>query len=259
MKRSSLSNRTLAALAALTALSSAIVIGCADSPPQGLKPQGTPIDDPTKDIPETEAPYSAGADNTHDHFNDLGANGARDPFDILAQRQEEGPPEIRTRLHSCQKLQVAAVRSLLSSLGVNLDATGDPAPAGQLLAGGTGALGVANYDARVGETVVWSSAGAAKLFDIFVQAAPEIIANITDPTKAPACVLNGVSNPMFDPADGSCVRESLSCIMGRPVREEDLILCDLMVAQANPNDMADVARKRVLAVAAFLSAAHTCE
>ena len=35
-----------------------------------------------------------------------------------------------------------------------------------------GALGAANYDARVGETIVWSSAGAAKLFDIFVQAAP---------------------------------------------------------------------------------------
>jgi hypothetical protein len=64
---------------------------------------------------------------------------------------------------------------------------------------------------------------------------------------------------MFDAGDGSCVRESLSCIMGRPAREEDLILCDLMVAQANPNDMADVARKRVIAVAAFLSAAHTCE
>src|SRR5688572_15221640 len=114
MKQSS-KNRTLAALAALTALSGAMVIGCADAPPPTIKPQGTPIDDPTKAIPEAEAPYSAGVDNTHDHFNDLGANGARDPFDILAQRQEEGPPEIRTRLHSCQKLQIAAVRSLLSS------------------------------------------------------------------------------------------------------------------------------------------------
>src|SRR5215207_9705342 len=145
MKLLNLTHRTFAALAALTALSGAVVIGCNNEAPQSIKPKVTPIDDPTEAIPEAESPYSAGTDNTHDHFNDLGANGARDPFDILAQRQEEGPPEIRTRLHSCQKLQIAAVRSLLSSFGVNLDATGDPAPAGQLLQGGTGALGVANY------------------------------------------------------------------------------------------------------------------
>lgn len=250
MKRSSLSNRTLAALAALTALSSAIVIGCADSPPQGLKPQGTPIDDPTKDIPEAEAPYSAGADNTHDHFNDLGANGARDPFDILAQRQEEGPPEIRTRLHSCQKLQVAAVRSLLSSLGVNLDATGDPAPAGQLLAGGTGALGVANYDARVGETVVWSSAGAAKLFDIFVQAAPEIIANIEASAQ---CQLNGVGTKMFDDAD-KCNEDAISCLIGKPATPDHVALCNNVVKSASTVD-----KGKNIAVATLLSAAFSCE
>ncbi|NUQ77221.1 MAG: hypothetical protein HUU21_27110 [Polyangiaceae bacterium] len=250
MKRSSLTHRTFAALAALATLSGAAVIGCADEPPQQIKPQGTPIDDPTNAIPEGEAPYSAGADNTHDHFNDLGANGARDPFDILAQRQEEGPPEIRTRLHSCQKLQIAAVRSLLSSFGVNLDATGDPAPAGQLLATGTGALGSANYDARVGETIVWSSAGAAKLFDIFVQAAPEIIANMETSDQ---CQLNGAGVKMFDDAN-QCNKDAISCLIGKPATPDHVALCSNVVKSASSAE-----KGRNIAVATMLSAAFSCE
>ena len=37
-----------------------------------------------------------------------------DPFEVLKQREEEGPPEIRARLHSCQKLQVRALRNTLN-------------------------------------------------------------------------------------------------------------------------------------------------
>src|SRR5262245_35408062 len=46
------------------------------------------------------------------HNTDLSARGARDPFDILAQRQEEGPPLVRARMHSCRKLQIAALRQI---------------------------------------------------------------------------------------------------------------------------------------------------
>jgi len=250
MKRSNLTHRTFAALAALAALSSAALIGCAEEPPTQIKPQGTPIDDPTDAIPEAEAPYSAGADNTHDHFNDLGANGARDPFEILAQRQEEGPPEIRTRLHSCQKLQITAIRSLLTSFGVNLDATGDPAPAGQLLQGGTGALGVANYAARVGETIVWSSAGAAKLFDIFVQAAPEIIANMEASAQ---CQINGAGVKMFDDAN-QCNKDAISCLIGKPATADHVAICGNVVKSASTVD-----KGKNIAVATMLSAAFSCE
>jgi hypothetical protein len=229
----------------------ACLAGCADAPPTGLKPQTTkPNDDPTKDIGNGEAPYSAGDDNTFDHFNDLGANGARDPFDILAQRQEEGPPEIRTRLHSCQKLQITAVRSLLEAFGVNIDATGDPAPAGQLLKGGAGALGVANYDARVGETIVWSSAGAAKLFDIFVQAAPEIIASIE---TVPQCQLNGAGPKMFDDQN-QCNMDAISCLIGRPATADHVAICSNLVKAAS-----DLDKGKNIAVATLLSAAFSCE
>jgi hypothetical protein len=47
--------------------------------------------------------------------------------------------------------------------------------------------------------------------------------------------------------------------MGRPATSDDLILCNLMLNQANNADPADVDLKRVITVAAFLSAAHSCE
>src|SRR4051812_42880829 len=61
-------------------------------------------DDPTRDSANRQGAYAGGPDNTYDHADDLGAFGGRNPFDILAQRTEEGPPEVRTRLHSCQKI-----------------------------------------------------------------------------------------------------------------------------------------------------------
>jgi hypothetical protein len=248
MKQISLVHRISAALA-LTAVMAA---GCADAPPAGIPIQqgGKDSDDPTTAIPEQEAPFVGGDKNTFDHFVDLGANGARDPFDILAQRQEEGPPEIRTRLHSCQKLQNTAVSTVLQAFGVNLDATGDPAPAGQLYKQGTGALGAANYDARVGESIVWSSAGAAKLFDIFVQAAPEIITNM--PTVE-QCQLDGVGVEMFD-AEGNCNTDAVSCLIGVPASAEHVAICSNAVKAASNLD-----KGKNIAVATLLSAAFSCE
>ncbi len=248
MKRNSLTPTMVASFAAALAIGAAAFAGCADAQP--TVPTGKPaVDDPTQQIPEQAAPYSAGEDNTHDHFNDLGVNGARDPFDILAQRLEEGEPEIRTRLHSCQKLQITSVRTVLSSLGVNLDATGDPKPAGQLLAEGTGALGAANYDGRVGESLVWSSAGAAKLFDVFVQAADEIIPAIETVDQ---CKLNGVGPKMFDDQN-QCNKDAITCIIGVPATDDHVAICNNVVKSAT-----DIEKGKRIAVATMLSAAFSC-
>jgi len=210
--------------------------------------------------PATQGDFTAGGENnTFNHFNDPGASGQKDPFEILKERAAEGPPEIRTRLHSCSKIPYSSLGAFLASRGVDLNKTaanGKPPTAGELYMNGGDALGVARYDAREGETYFHTTAGATKLFDIFVQAAPEMIANIA---SAPACQVNGGGFPMFSPVDGSCVEQSLTCIMGRPATSDDLILCNLMLNQANKADPADVDLKRVITVAAFLSAAHSCE
>lgn len=197
--------------------------------------------------------------NTFDHFNDPGASGSKDPFEILKERAEEGPPEVRTRLHSCTKVAYAALGEFLASRGVNLNATASgnaPKTAGQLYKQGADALGVAKFDAREGETFFHTTASATKLYDIFVQAAPEIIANIQN---MDACKYNGQGKPMFDATTGKCNYEALTCIMGRPATPDDLTVCNLLVEQATPGDQADLTTKRNIAVAVFLSTSHTCE
>ncbi len=134
-----------------------------------------------------------------------------------------------------------------------------PKTAGSLYFGATEAFGVPKRDARVGENDEHTTASALKLFDIFVQAAPQIIANIGDPTKAPACTLKGKNLPMFDPKDGSCVEETLSCLLGMPASPDHLLLCNLMVQKANVADPTDVAKKRHVAIAALLSGIHACQ
>jgi hypothetical protein len=232
----------------------AAVLGCA-TPPSDIAKKKTGTnevfnEDPTKEASEKPGAYNGGTKNTFDHFADLGAEGARDPFDILAQREEEGPAEVRTRLHSCQKIPYATLKNILVSLGVDMDKTSDPPSAGQLYNSGAGALGVANYDARVGETLVWSAAGAARLFDIFVQAAPEIIANIE---SADHCKVNGVGTPMFDVED-RCNADAVSCIIGRPATSQQIEVCSHLVKSAS-----DITKGKNIAVATMLSAAHSCE
>ena len=159
-------------------------------------PPTTPQPDPGDHEANQPGAFSGGEENTFDHAGDLGGLGAKDVFQILSERQEEGPPEIRSRLHSCQKVQNTVLRNILTGFGVNLQATAannQPPTAGQLFSGGLSALGGANYDSRVGESITWTSAGAAKLFDIFVQAAPEIIANLEN---AERCKVDGVGTPI---------------------------------------------------------------
>lgn len=240
-------------LVALLAGGLALLGGCVDAPSTELaprKPAAVVDDDPTDDPAETPGAYVGGEGNTFDHMAGLGADGARDPFEVLKERQEEGPPEIRTRMHSCQKLQIAALQNLLEGFGVNLDATGDPPTAGQLFQGGRGSLGAANYDSRIGESIVWSAAGAAKLFDIFVQAAPEIIANIE---TVPQCQIDGVGSPMFD-GESRCNESAVTCLIGRPATEEHLAICNSLVASGS-----DLDKGKMIAVATLLSAAHSCE
>jgi len=243
--------KTTKTLPLLAATAIAAIVGCATTPPNDLNTSRKQYnEDPTKEPSQIPGAYAGGDKNTFDHFEDLGAEGARDPFDILAQRQEEGPAEVRTRLHSCQKVQYATLRNILVAFGVDIDATGNPPSAGQLYKGGAGALGAANYDARVGETIVWSAAGAAKLFDIFVQAAPEIIANIASVDQ---CKVEGVGPEMFDAQD-KCNPDAVTCLIGRPATDQHVDICNSLVKSSSSVD-----NGKNIAVATMLAAAHSCE
>jgi hypothetical protein len=133
-----------------------------------------------------------------------------------------------------------------------------PQTAGFLYQSGEDAFAVPKPDSRQGEKDEHTSASALRLMDIFIQAAPQIIANIDDPSKAPACQINGQTWPMFA-SDGSCVEEAVSCIIGSPATSDHMLLCNLIVDKANANDPVDLEKKQIIAVAALMSAAHTCE
>ncbi len=207
----------------------------------GAAPVTPPTNSTTSTVGDTTSSGSTagGVNQTFNHDNDQ-----IDPFDVLERIQTEGPPEIATRMHSCQKLRVATLGTILAGLGVDL---GKPAPsAGDLYSNGFGALGAANYGARIPEAIESTTAGSTKLFDILVAAAPEIIANMSA-TKRCA----GVS--MFD-ASGACTLDGISCLKGLPATAQDKAFCDNVTTAASTPEIG-----QTIAVASVLAAAHTCE
>ena len=203
----------------------------------------TPAPDPGSLGLGPSAGTAGGMGTTFDHPND-----SVDPFAVLQRIQQEGPPAVSTRMHSCAKMKYATVGNVLSKLGVNMAGTGTSA--GALYAGGAQALGAPNYAARVPEAISLTTAGATKLFDIFVQAAPEIIKAM--PTQA-VCNVAGQPTSMFA-TDGTCTAAGISCLTGAPASKAQVDLCNSVAGSAS-----SVAIGQTIAVATILSAAHGCE
>jgi hypothetical protein len=168
-----------------------------------------------------------------------------DPWPALDRQEREGPPRYTSRVHSCPKIRYRTLGNLLESRGVNVTATGSDS-AGAIFAASAPVLGAPNYQQRVREHIELGLATESKIFDIFVQAAPEIIANIAN---EPGC--SGA--PLFD-AQGKCQLRGISCLIGVPASQTHVDLCNLTVARA-----ADVEHGKQLAVAVLAAAAHTCE
>ena len=220
-------------LLGVAALLATAAFGCAgeELPPQEENP-----------LPEGNA--SGGEDNTFDH-----ESTQVDVWELLERLAAEGPPRYTSRVHSCAKIRVGTIGRLLASRGVSLDATGETT-AGGLYTGGAQALGAANYGARARENVELTTAGASRLFDIFVAAAPEIIAAM--PTL-PECTVGGVGATMFD-VSGACNPDGISCLIGYPAGPSHIELCNLTVQRASTPEIG-----QNMAVAVLAAAAHTCE
>jgi hypothetical protein len=192
------------------------------------------------------APGSAagGTGNTFDH-----PDSQVDPFAVLQRIKDEGPPEVSTKLHSCQKMKYATVGNVLTQLGVNMGATGSTSAA-QLYKNGAQAMGAPNYGARVPEAIEITTAGATKLFDIFTQAAPEIIAAMAN---LKACQKAGTATQMFD-AQGHITLDAIACITGAPAVQAQADLANQAITEASTQTIG-----QTIAVATILSAQHTCE
>ncbi|MEO6953299.1 MAG: hypothetical protein ABI321_15980 [Polyangia bacterium] len=197
---------------------------------------------------------SGGASNTFSHEDD----STVDPFQVLARIQEEGPPEVATRMHSCGKMKYATLGNLLTDVGID-PTTGNAMTAGGLYKSGAGALGKPDYSNRLAESAGLSTAGAVRLYDIFVAAVPGIVAAM--PTQA-RCMVAGAPTNMFTTDGTACTMEGITCVTGSPATQQQKDLCDSAVGSSA--DMVGTGNNaltvgQVVAVASLMSAAHSCE
>ena len=193
---------------------------------------------------------AGGEGTTFDHSNDPGAAAPGAEFQPPEQPQIKivGSPEVTSRLHACGKMSVTSLGGLLTSRGLT---GGGTRPGGALsgqaiyMQGATApALGAPNYNGRVPEAPFASTSAMAKMFDIFTMASYDAI---TPAYAAPACPGVKVLG-----TDGKFTKDGLSCLMGKPAKDEHLAIANDAIVK-NPTDGAKIA------IAALLSAAHTCQ
>lgn len=226
--------------------------GCEIEPVRLPEGNGEPTSNQDVIAQDPEATVG-GEDDTFDHADDLSETGGKTDAEIMAQRLEEGPAPIRTRMHSCTRLPVETLRRLLEDFGVNINlvaAPGQPKAAGEIYLGGMSSLGIPEYDSRISTPLVASAAGSVKAQDIWTQAAAEIIVAMG---ALPHCMAGGQGVTMFDVND-RCNRDAITCLIGRPATEVHVALCNEAVERAS-----DIEKGKIIAVASLLAAAHTCE
>jgi hypothetical protein len=178
-----------------------------------------------------------------------------DPFQVLANIEQEGPPEFATRMHSCGKMKYATLGNVLADLGVNV-ANKTATSAGAMYTAGAGALGQPIYANRIPESAALSTSGAEKMYDIFVAAAPETITAM--PTIA-RCMVAGTATNMFDTTGANCTSAGIACLTGAPSTQAQQDLCDAAVASDTTDKIGNYTVGQIIAVASLLSAAHSCE
>ncbi|MBA3540112.1 MAG: hypothetical protein H0T79_10825 [Deltaproteobacteria bacterium] len=200
--------------------------------------------DPGAETAPPTGSTSGDQETTYDHDN-----SGLTPWELIDRLQKEGPPSYTSRTHSCPKIRVRTLGSVLTSVGVDV---GNQAglSAGDLYRSGNNALGAPNFANRIRENIGITTSGASREFDIFAAAADEVITNVPNLER---CKINGVSASVFD-GTNACRADGITCIIGVPATPAHLEFCNLTVQNAS-----DIATGKRLAVAAMLAAAHTCE
>ena len=104
---------------------------------------------------------------------------------------------------------------------------------------------VANYGGRVPEALFSSTSAMAKQFDVMIAASQEVLTNLATSSGCSGVAL--VQNNQL-------TRDGISCILGKPAREEHVALANNLITQAT-----DPVTGQRLAISALLEAAHACE
>ncbi len=241
--------KLLASCVALGVASS--VTGCEQSSNDALLPH--------EDYWSTSAAQTSNPAPSHmQQLVGSGQNGITDPQTAVIDAAALGTPDQVARMHGTQKIQYAMLGSFLTDLGITIPApttttggtkkggtTTTPPTAGSLYVSGEDALGAPIYPARTPEMIIPSTSGLAKEFDIFMAAAPSIIAGIAKSTRCPGVALITA---------GELTQDGISCLIGKPATPDHVQLASSLVASAS-----DVTTGQEIAVATLLAAAHISE
>lgn len=251
---------------------------------------GTPDDDDTSTTTDATSSTTGGGGEpgTGGSGPTTGAGGDPEPppdctpGGPICTTEPPGQAEVDSRLHSCRMVQYDSLGRILADFGVPITGTGNQGPNGTPTAGqlyndttlypdgpfigenqrqmvlrhvAEEAFGIAKEQSRSSDRDFHTTSSALKLFDIFIQAAETII---TQMPSRPHCMKGGQPTAMFD-ANDSCNPDAITCLIGYPATEDHTLLCDLIIDKADPGDTMDVRKKKIIAVATLLAAAHTCE
>jgi hypothetical protein len=235
--------RTVVSLLSSAALLACLLPGCEDQNANSLT--GAPTD-------YWSTPAAAQHNPAPSHMAEMvgsGQNGIPDPKTRTIEAAMLGTPDQVARMHGTQKIQYAMLGAFLSDLGVTMTATttakGGTATAGTLYVNGASALGAPLFASRTPEMIVPSTAALAKEYDVFMAAAPEIIANLGSSTRCPGVTLISA---------GDLTQDGISCLIGKPATPDHVALAQAIVAGASSATIG-----QQIAVATLLAAAHISE
>ena len=231
-----------------------------------------PSDTLTQQASDPNSTASSADDNTFNHTKEAtgSQNGITDTNQRAVDESQAGTPIEVAKMHGAQKVTYSTLGALLADFGVDMTTTpapdngGDPNPldgdkgddegdaptvvstkCADLYANGKSALGAPVFSSRTPEMVIPSTSSLAKEFDIFVAAAPDIVANIGNSKRCPGVVL----------VQGNALTEDgISCLIGKPATADHVTLANKLVTDSgNPTNGIP------LAVATLLAAAHISE
>jgi len=251
----------------ITGLLASILAASASLGVVGCEPQSNDSLTPHQDYWST--PAATDHNPAPSHNQELTGSGQNGITDLVTKKildAQQGTPDQVARMHGTQKIQYAMLGAFLTDLGVPMTATTTgsgggkgngggngsgtttstaPATAATLYTAGASALGAPIYPSRTPEMVIPSTSALAKEYDIFMAAAPSIIANIGTSKRCPSVALV---------TSGLLTADGITCILGKPSLPDHLALANQIVSSAS-----DPTTGQGIAVATLLAAAHISE
>lgn len=199
----------------------------------------------------------------------LGDNNGSTPLSTNKQLVvSQGSGALTARDRACGPISYRAAGSVLIGLGVPLTleqvnnrilgatetapmAPNNPMPTASQTAykNARSSFGLADFPNRNGEATQVGTAQLAKMGDLFIQSAPEVLAGFG---SSPRC--GGVA---FGDASGHPTRESMSCLVGQAATTDEVQLASQLMDRAIAQGMT-VQQAQELVVAGYMTAKFTC-